>query len=748
MRSDNPPARRFPLLLLCLAVLLPCAAAPTLAAPQREVLTVGVPADRCPIFYTDADTGEPTGIGVDLMRTAAEEAGYAAVFCVIREETLKDALDSAAYDVIMPFGSAIPSAAGRPTVVSDNLMQTPFTLVTEGRRELPPLNALRVGMLRSLSGAAETVRELFPGIEITMYETVPACVKALRGGEVDALLHNSYVWSYVLQKPSYADLSIQPSNMFSMDFRAGTLDTPAGRAVIERLNGGIGALSGTRVQAVILDHTSRRLYRYDFFDYLHLYGLILLLSALLFAALTIITLQKRRALRLEQEERLRELVERDPLTGVLSLKGFRKRVEALLRSHPDTPYLLSYTNIRNFKYINDSLGMAAGDELLRFWADKSKAVLSEAEAIGRVEGDRFAVLRRINSDEQMLLDERDVREPLRNYLVERRQGNRLQVSSGVYVLSPSDYQQIHVDHMLDCARLAEKRVAETTRDGYEFYNPDQWERGKRLASITGHLTEAIRDGELQVWYQPQVNFDTGEITGAEALCRWNHAKLGWLSPAEFIPALEETGLVYELDRFVWEQACRDLRRWREAGVRRSVSVNLARCDIREERNIPGQFYDLIRTYGLDADQLHIEITESAYVENPDLLIRTTVKLREFGFQVEMDDFGSGYSSLHMLKEVPVDRIKLDLHFLTGSGEAERGRVIISYMIQMVRSLGMELIAEGVENLAQARMLQDRGCPDMQGFYFYKPMTVRDFERLFLPASSGRQAGEAKQPPRA
>ena len=171
-------------------------------------------------------------------------------------------------------------------------------------------------------------------------------------------------------------------------------------------------------------------------------------------------------------------------------------------------------------------------------------------------------------------------------------------------------------------------------------------------------------------------------------------------------------------------------------------MNLSRCDLRADRNIPGHFFELIRSYGLDADQLRIEITESAYVADPELLISTTVKLREFGFRVEMDDFGSGYSSLHMLKEVPVDQVKLDLHFLSGTGDPERGRIIVSHIVRMVRALGMRLIAEGVENAAQANFLRSEGCAEMQGFYFFEPMKLSDFEALLardgpvLPGTDG------------
>ena len=708
---------------LSLAVLLPA-----LGEVGGDVLTVGVPVDRCPVFYLDASTGEITGIGVDLMRTAAENAGYAVSFRSIQEETLKAALDSDAYDLILPFGSAISSSAGNPSVVSDNLIQTPFTLITEDRGEMPPLNDIRVGMLRSLGGAAETVRQLFPGIEITMFDTMDECVKALRGGKVDALLHNSYVWSYVLQKPAYHNLAVQPSAMFSMDFRAGTRDTQEGRAIIERLNSGIASLADTRRQAIVLDYTSRRLYRYDLFDYLHQYGLIALLAALLFAAIIVIAVQRTRAVRREHEEKVRYLMDHDPLTGAYSLNGFRKRVEELLRSHPDVPYMLSYINFRNFKYINDSLGMAAGDELLRFYVEKTQGHLSDEEPICRIEADHFAVLSRGEGEDGLRRGIQAVLDSVRNYFIDRGKEIRVQICGGMYAVTPEDCQNIHLDHMLDLARVAEKRVRETRKEGYAFYNPEQWEKGKHIADVINHLPNAITAGDIYVWYQPQVDFPSGRMIGAEALCRWDHAKLGWLYPSDFVSTLEEADLIYDLDSFVWDRVCQDLRRWNEKGDRRSVSVNLSRCDIREDRDIPGHFNQLIQTYGLTADQLRIEITETAYAQSPDLLISTTRKLREFGFQVEMDDFGSGYSSLHMLKEVPVNRIKLDLDFLTGKGDPEKGRVIVSYMIQMVHSLGMQMIAEGVENLDQARFLQNCGCSEMQGYYFYKPMSAQEFEQ--------------------
>lgn len=523
------------------------------------------------------------------MRSAAAKTGYHVTFQFVKEKNLKDALDNKSYDLVLPFGSAITGSSGHPSIVSDPFMQTPFTLVTRERHEAPPLNKLRVGMLRSLGGVGETIHQLYPGIRITMYETMDESVDALREGKIDALLNNSYVWSYVLQKPSYSDLAVQPAAVFSVDFRAGTLDTPKGRAIIERLNSGIAALSDLRHRAIILDYTSRKLYRYNIFDYLYEYGLVILLAVLLLASLIVIFVQKQRALRMEQEERLHRLVDHDPLTGLLSVSGFRKRVEELLRAHPDTPYFLSYNNIRDFKFINDSLGREAGDELLKFWADKSMEYLSDEEAMGRITSDRFVVLRAIESEEKMQLDKKNVIDPVQNYFISQGRETQVQICSGIYVLTPEDFRNIDVDRMLDYARVAEQKVRGSRIVDYAFYNPEQWEKGKHIAEVINYLPAAIQSKDLKVWYQPQVDYATGKIIGAEALCRWAHTKLGCLQPADFIFTLEKTGLIYDLDSFVWDRVCQDLRRWNEQGIRQSVSVNLSRCDVREDRDLAGHF---------------------------------------------------------------------------------------------------------------------------------------------------------------
>lgn len=700
------------------------------ANDNLEELKVGVPIDRCPIFYLDKNKNI-TGIGVDLMEEAAHNSGYKLSFIAIKEATIKEALDNEEYDIILPFGSAIKSAKGKPTIVSDNLFETPFTLVINNKSNLPLLNEIHVGMLKSQAGVADTIKELYPGIEISLYDNMDESIKALRKEKVDALLHNSYVWSYVLQKPSYSDLNVQPNAMFSMDFRIGAIESAKGSEIIERLNEGIAKISDTKRRAITLDYTSRNLYQYDFSDYMYKYGMYLLLIILLILALVVIFLMKNRSIRQEHEKKLKLLVNQDALTGVLSYTGFKKRAEEILKEYPDNSYLVIYTNIKNFKYINERFGKAIGDELLCFLAEGLKELETEDEAICRINADRFAILYRNSGGEKMHEDYLKAFDPVKNYFIERGKDERVLLCYGIYVLTPTDYQQINIDRMIDYAHLAEKNVRERQNEGYEFYNQDQWEKGKQTAEVINYMPIAIKNGGIHVWYQPQCDYETGEITGAEALVRWKHEKQGFLPPAYFIPILEETGLIFDLDSFVWERACQDLSRWNKLGYHKHVSVNVSRCDIKESNDISEIFNNLIKKYDLTPDQLRIEITESAYVENPEKQIEATNKLRALGFQVEMDDFGSGYSSLNMLKEVSVDRIKLDLRFLTSAGDAKKSKIIIKSIIKMLISLDVQIIAEGVETKEQADFLLSVGCTQMQGYYFYKALPFEEYDKLII-----------------
>lgn len=263
-----------------------------------------------------------------------------------------------------------------------------------------------------------------------------------------------------------------------------------------------------------------------------------------------------------------------------------------------------------------------------------------------------------------------------------------------------------------------------------FIDEDFWNARKRKIAISGHLDEAINDKEIVMWLQPQYNHTTGELIGVEALCRWNHKYLGFLQPDEFIKILEEDDHIFELDTYMWELACNYIRKWMDEGYGVPISVNVSRKDI-TKTNLVDHFLNLVKKYDIPPEMLRLEITEGAYMEDGYKIAELVSELKNNGFVVEMDDFGSGYSSLSMLQDVPVDILKLDMGFLRRTEKKVRGGNIVNAIIKMAHALDIGVVAEGVETIEQANFLKNLGCAYMQGYYFSKPIPVDEFEDKYL-----------------
>jgi len=285
-----------------------------------------------------------------------------------------------------------------------------------------------------------------------------------------------------------------------------------------------------------------------------------------------------------------------------------------------------------------------------------------------------------------------------------------------------------VHEMVENAKIAVDLIKGTDKY-FEMYTDEIKNAGSRKVDICKVLDSSLQDGSISIYLQPQYDNDRN-ITGAEALCRWNHKRLGFISPGEFIPILEDENLITKLDKFVWKEACKTLSKWKNNPEYKLVpiSINVSRIDI-EQIDVVTVLQELCDKYNIERNLLKVEITESAYVDDETNIIIFTSNLIENGFIVEMDDFGSGYSSLNMLKSYPLNVCKLDLKFLNDNSQQEKSQIVISSVIDMVRKLGIEVIAEGVETQEQFNLLKSYGCQFYQGFLFSKPIPVEDFEKL-------------------
>lgn len=260
------------------------------------------------------------------------------------------------------------------------------------------------------------------------------------------------------------------------------------------------------------------------------------------------------------------------------------------------------------------------------------------------------------------------------------------------------------------------------------YDESFRERTLREQGILDGMHKGVAEKQFQVYYQPKYNLVTGEMAGAEALVRWQHPEMGFLAPMEFIPLFEKNGFITELDMYVWETACRDLRGWLDAGYpNMTMSVNVSRADIYNP-NLPDILLSMVYRHGLEPRRLHLEITETAYTEDSTQLIEVVTKLKNMGFLIEMDDFGTGYSSLNMLSGLPISYLKLDKGFVQREMADGNRESILSFVFGLAGRLRLPVVAEGVETAEQAQGLKNMRCGYAQGFYYARPMPKADFER--------------------
>jgi EAL domain-containing protein (putative c-di-GMP-specific phosphodiesterase class I) len=269
------------------------------------------------------------------------------------------------------------------------------------------------------------------------------------------------------------------------------------------------------------------------------------------------------------------------------------------------------------------------------------------------------------------------------------------------------------------------------------YDREMGRRETRNQQLLNDLRRGLEEGQFQVWYQPKYNIqcDPPKLSSAEALVRWNHPELGMISPGEFIPLLEASGQISLLDHYVWEETARQVARWRdELGVVIPVSMNLSRVDIFDP-GLEDRLHRLIEDNHLSPEWLKLEVTESAYTENADQLIRLIERLRKKGYEFEMDDFGSGYSSLNMLSSMPIDVIKMDMVFIKNIERNEKDFRLVELILDIARYLKVPVIAEGVETENQMRLLKEAGCDIVQGYFFSRPLPADEFKKNILLAGA-------------
>ena len=423
--------------------------------------------------------------------------------------------------------------------------------------------------------------------------------------------------------------------------------------------------------------------------------------------------------------------EHDFLTGLPNRMLLNDRITqaiAVSQRHRGQAAVL-YLDLDGFKHINDSLGHAIGDQLLKSIAGRLVDCVRSTDTVSRQGGDEFVVLltELLHSNDAAVMANRMLRAVAQAHPVARHDLH-ITTSIGVSVF-PRDGAD--AETLIKNADMAMYQAKENGRQGFQFFRSSMNARAVERQSIEESLRHAVEREEFVLHYQPQIDLGSGEITGAEALLRWTHAERGPMSPAHFIPIAEDCGLIVPIGNWVLRQACEQARAWRNAGLpAMTMAVNVSAMEFRSENFLQGLF-EILRDTQLPPACLELELTESVLmkrVESTTTILRT---LRKIGVQVAIDDFGTGYSSLSYLRKFPIDALKIDQSFVRQIGSPGEDAAIVTAVISMGRSLKLRVIAEGVETQQELEFLQSRQCEQAQGYLFSKPVHAEEFAKLLV-----------------
>ncbi|WP_037353241.1 bifunctional diguanylate cyclase/phosphodiesterase [Selenomonas sp. FC4001] len=431
----------------------------------------------------------------------------------------------------------------------------------------------------------------------------------------------------------------------------------------------------------------------------------------------------RKVAQMAQNRQLVEMhqhVEKDSLTGIYNREAFYRKAAELMQEHHQTGYSIVYLDISCFKVVNDLFRIETGNLILKTAAFYFNVLTGDGGLCARIEADHFALCQPTEK-----LDMDTLIAGLDSTIQSLGISHNILFYAGVY---PVENVFLPVDQMCDRAHMALNRIKGRYMTRYAFYDKAMRDQMIEEQMIVRNMEYALHEGQFVINLQPVYEIPSKKIIGAEALVRWNYPK-GPIPPSKFIPIFENNGFIVRLDRFVWEEACKVLRAQIDAGFNPlPISVNISRLNFYSQ-DLLEFLQSLIKKYDLQPKMLKLEITESAYMENPHQLIAMVRAFRGNGFSVLMDDFGSGFSSLSMLKDLPVDVLKIDMAFVQEVDKSSRAGAIMESIVELGKHLNMDVVVEGVETQEQLDFLSKIGCREIQGYYFAKPMDKEAFMGL-------------------
>lgn len=471
-------------------------------------------------------------------------------------------------------------------------------------------------------------------------------------------------------------------------------------------------------------------------NYIYTMGVILIVSSA-FIIFTVFAYRMNQMNR-KNKEHLERLAYVDPITGYPSFDKFMLDIDSLNDHMQGLNCAFWYCDIKRFKYFNDLFGYDAGDEVLKYFADLISRFTLKNEFFCRVNADNFTGLKYYTDKSELVGWFQALNEQMNHYVTSENQEYHLDLSIGIYCVNEFN-DTITFNDMINRANMAQKAIKQSGKDNYAFYSQDIRKQILMETEMESRMHQALENGEFKIFVQPKVNIQNGNrIAGGEVLVRWVSSQESLIVPGKFIPLFEKNGFIIHLDRYMFEGICKWARNYLDEGNPKiKLATNVSRLGLFQDDFL--DFYiNTKNKYHLPDGMLELEFTESVVLNNNELFQHFVVALQDNGFVCSLDDFGSGYSSLNVLKELPIQVLKLDMLFFRKGANTEREQIVIRNIITMAKQLKMRTVSEGVEMKEQVDFLKKVGCDIVQGYVFAKPMPLAQFKQLLKDKAEGFQ----------
>lgn len=694
---------------------------------NSDTISVGCWSDSYPLSSADSSGETCEGVEVGILNLIEKKSGLDfQIVPISSQKRPAEHLKDGDIDIIAGMNRSEIFLEDAELQVSNEFLNSNAVIVQKKGVAFSSMNNLTVAIPYEYQYLFDYVKTEYENCNILYKDSIEECLISVDSGESDIAIHNSYIISYLLQKPRYANLTIIPSK--SVTEKACVIaNKNVDPILISILNKTIACLDDKAIQEIIMEYTVANPYERTASDFMYQYryAIALFCVLVLFVGIAIrhrSSAKIARALQDKETQILRIRAEYDSLTQIYNRDTFYEKIKAVIGKNPIVKYDILCMDVDQFKLVNDFYGKEEGDRLLQFIAENLSCHVSKRGGIcGRIGGNSFAAY--VPRDEVA-----------RNGLYEfaKAELNKypldidISVRFGVFQIEDLS---VSVIAMCDRARMAMEKIKGNALIHVGIYSKAQRMELMREQEIINDMYTALEEEQFKVYIQPKCKLETGEVIGGEALVRWEHPKRGVISPGQFIPIFEKNGFITKLDEYMWEHTCMLISKWKCAGVKvLPISVNISRVNF-YAGDLKKHLLHLLETYHVTTEELELEVTESTFADDEMQLYQDLHELQEVGFKILMDDFGSGYSSLNMLKQAPIDVIKIDLRFIQGPDPMGRGIDILQGIMSMAEAMKLPVIAEGVETKENVEMLKSLHCEYAQGYYFSRPIPNETFLKM-------------------